>query len=147
MLEKQISFTKKKLFNKLIVRGLITGIIAAVLNNAYAIIYMEVTNFLPPTEINALSISMATFLAAILATFVYFGLTVYSSYPNIAYIVGGIFFLGVSLLAPMSKTLPDGTFTPEGFAGLAVPMHIISGLLILLIIPYFKDFKQPDKNK
>jgi hypothetical protein len=117
--------------------ALISGIIGAILNNVYALFYSSATGFSLPEVINVVSITMASILPVLVGGLLYFGLSRFTPKATLIFIMAGILFTLVSLAGPMQPQLADGTPTPEGFAGLTIPMHIISGAVALLVLPRY----------
>ena len=56
---------------------------------------------------------------------------------TVIFITAGLVFTLVSFAGPLGSSLPDGTPTPDGFAGLTLPMHIVAGLAAVVVIPSF----------
>ena len=117
--------------------GAIAGLAGVLLNNIYSIIYTQLTGISISEFVNITTITLASFLPCLLAGMVYFGLCFYTKNHRVVFIVGTIMFTLYSLLAPLSTTMPDGSPTPPGFAGLTIPMHIISAALLLIILPSY----------
>lgn len=114
--------------------ALIAGITSVVLNNLYSLIYTALTGVSVPEIINVGSITGASVLPALVAGIFYFGLSRITPKATSIFIVSGIAFMLFSLSGPLQSQLPDGRPTPEGFAALTLPMHLISGFVILSVL-------------
>ena len=126
---------------KFFLGGLLAGILGALVNNIYSFLYTSITGFSIPKIIHLGSITSASILLVVVSSLFYFVLAKFSSKAKLIYIIVGIIFMIFSFWAPLSSHLPDGTPTPEGFAGLTLPMHVISGLLAFILIPWHVDRK------
>lgn len=117
--------------------GLIGAVSTALLNNLYSYVYTAVTGFSIPELIGAGAITMASVITALVAAIAYFVLYRFTSKPTLIFVIMGMGLLLISLGGPLQPQLPDGRPTPDGFAGLALPMHLISGLVLLLLLPVY----------
>ena len=124
-------------FREIFTAGLVAGLLAVLLNNFYSYLYTAFTGFRLPELIHIGTVTLASFFSCLLAAIFYFVLAQYTKFPKAAFMtVGGIFML-VSLLGPLTATLPDGSQVPSGFAGLTMPMHLITGICAIIVIPVF----------
>lgn len=121
---------------KLLTTGLISGIIAAVLNIIYMNIHESLTSFTIPEVVNLGSISLASIIPGVFSGLYYFMLRRVSSNKTAfrIFVTTTIVLLGFSLLGPFSTELPDGSLTPNGFVGLTVPMHFICAIIYSLMV-------------
>ncbi|MEE2743810.1 MAG: DUF6069 family protein [Bdellovibrionota bacterium] len=133
---------KEPKVGKFLLGGLLAGFLGALVNNIYSFLYTSITGFSIPKVIHVGSITSASILLVVISSLFYFLLEKFTSKARLIYIIVGVIFLILSFLGPLSSHLPDGTPTPEGFAGLALPMHIISGLLAFILIPWHVDRKE-----
>jgi hypothetical protein len=99
--------------------------------------YTGLTGFSIPEVIHFGSITGASVVPTIIGALCYFGLSRFTSKAKLIFTIAGIAFMLFSFLGPLSPELPDGTPTPEGFAGLTLPMHIIAGLVAVIFIPKY----------
>ena len=132
-----IALSQRSAFLMSLGGGAIAGLAGVLLNNIYSIIYSQLTGISISEYVNITTITLASFLPCLLAGMVYFGLCFYTKNHRVVFIVGAIMFTLFSLLAPLSSTMPDGSPVPPGFAGLTIPMHIISAALLLVILPSY----------
>jgi phosphotransferase system glucose/maltose/N-acetylglucosamine-specific IIC component len=117
--------------------ALIAGVIGAILNNVYGLLYTSLTGVSVPHIIHAGSITMASILPVLIGGLVYFALSRFTAKATLIFVIIGIVFTLISFISPLQPQLPDGTPAPEGFAGLTLPMHIISGVVALWILPRY----------
>ena len=115
----------------------ISGIIGAILNNVYGSLYSSVTGFSLPEVVNVFSITLASILPVLVGGLFYFALSRFTPKATLIFIIVGAVFTFVSLASPLQPQLPDGSPTPGGFAGLTLPMHIISGVVVLYVLPRY----------
>jgi hypothetical protein len=66
-----------------------------------------------------------------MASLFYFALSRFTPKATLIFIIAGVAFTLFSFGGPLQSQLPDGTPTPQGFAGLTLPMHIISGVVVI----------------
>jgi hypothetical protein len=114
-----------------LIGGLIAGVLSAILNNLYSYLYTAFTGVIIPEVINFGSVTGASILPAVVASLFYFILSRFTAKATLIFIIAGIAFTLLSFGGPLQSQLPDGTPTPQGFAGLTLPMHIISGLIVI----------------
>ncbi len=115
--------------------GFIAALSAAVLNNIYNLTYTAITGIDVSAVVNIASITMASFVTILAGTLVYFVLTRVTAKADMIFIIGAVALTLLSLMGPLSPTLPDGSATPSGFAALTIPMHFIAGLACILVLP------------
>ena len=132
-----IAIPQKTAFFMSLGGGAVAGLAGVLLNNIYSILYTQLSGFSFPEFVNITTITLASFLPCTLAGMLYFGLCFYTKNHRVVFIVGTIMFTLLSLLAPFSSTMPDGSPVPPGFAGLTLPMHLISATLLLIILPRY----------
>lgn len=114
-----------------LIGGLIAGILAAIVNNLYSYLYTAFTGVSVPEVINFGSVTGASILPAMVASLIYFALSRISGRATLIFAVIGVVFTLLSFGGPLQDQLPDGSLAPEGFAGLTLPMHIISATVVL----------------
>ena len=137
MTESGINQNKDIDFRNVFTAGLAAGLVGVLLNNFYSYLYTALTGFALPELIHVGTITLASFFSCLFGSIAYFGLTKVTKHPRIAFMfIGGIVTL-VSLAGPLTATMPDGSAVPDGFAGLTIPMHLISGISAIMIIPFF----------
>ena len=123
-------------FLSVLVAGTITALAAALLNALYDLCYTTITGIVLPGSFSIYTVMLASFVPGIIASLIYYGLTFYTAYPRVVFYVGGTVFLLLSLVGPLSPTLPNGQPVPTGFVGLAMPLHVIAGAVILIAMPH-----------
>lgn len=115
--------------------GFVAALLAAALNNIYNLIYTAITGIDVSDVVNIVSVTMASFVPILAGTLVYFVLTRVTAKADIIFMIGAAALILLSLIPPLSSTLPDGSATPSGFAALTIPMHFIAGLACILVLP------------
>ena len=130
-------------FVKTMNTGILTGLAAVLINNAYFMAFYQNTSFNLLDHVNMFAITLASLFPCLIGALIYYGLTYYSEYPKVVYTVSGCVFLILSLLAPFSVFMPDGSPIPPGFRELTLPMHLVTGVLALLVIPNYSLGRQP----
>ena len=121
------------------VRILLAGLAAAGSTTAiclfYKIVYTHYTGFSMDEFVNAGTITLACIAGSALGAMGYFLLSKLMSNPQSVFVFVVFVLMCVSLLVPLSPTLPDRTTTPEDFTMLTLPMHVFAGLIITYLIP------------
>ena len=114
----------------------LAGIISTVLNNIYSLIHAELTGFSIP-EIIHFGFITELLSPTIIGALGYFVLSRFTNKATLIYIstVGVLTIL--SCYGPLQGVLPEGTATPDGFAGPSLPMHFITGLVAIVFIPKY----------
>lgn len=116
--------------------GLLTGIAAILLNNLWGLVAPSLGGAQLPEVINAVSISISSFITAMVAAgSLLISKKLFKSKGAAIYTVVAIVLALASLGPVFTFKLPDGSPAPEGFALLTGPMHIISGALLAFLIP------------
>jgi hypothetical protein len=118
--------------------GLYSGIIAAVINNLYGIIYKNVTG-IKADIINPVSISLSSILPLVIAGLVFYLLASKLKNGSFIFSVTSIVLGLLSLYSSFQPVLPDGTAVPQGFALLSAPMHIVAAICAAVGIPKFSQ--------
>jgi hypothetical protein len=129
------AITQKKTGVKPFLTGaLAAGLIGAVLNNLYSYLYTALTGFSVLEVINFGSVTISSFVPAVLGALFYFVLSRFTAKATRIFVVVGIVLIIASFAGSFMPQLPDGTPTPAGFVGLTLPMHIIAGAVILWVL-------------
>ena len=115
--------------------GLISGGMVAVLNSIWNLIAQSM-GIVPPPNFTV-AIIMASIVPIMFGAIIYFLLRKFILKGTLIFTIVGAIFALVSLSGPMQPQMPDGSPTPEGFAMLTIPMHIVAGGLALWGIPKF----------
>ncbi len=112
------------------------GFAAAVANNAWSLVYTTATGFSLPAVINIATVTLASMLPMLMAGAVFWALTLTVRRAEIWFALGAAIVTVRTLYAgPLSATLPNGQPTPAGFAGLTLPMHLLTGLCAAWLLP------------
>lgn len=127
--------TNKPSFLQALKGGLISGVIAAVLNSIWNIVAQQFGSVAPPNF--AMAVIMASIIPLMVGAIVYFLLVKFTAKGAIIFLVVGIIFTLASMGGPFQTQMPDGSPAPQGFPLLTVPMHIIAGAVALWGIPKF----------
>jgi hypothetical protein len=106
-------------------------------SNIYSLAYSSVTGFSIPQVISFVSITGTSIVPLVIGSLVYFGLSRFTAKATAIYSGAAIVLTLASCLAPLRPTLPDGTPSPVGFAGLTIPMHIVAGIRAVFVTPRF----------
>jgi Family of unknown function (DUF6069) len=127
------STVSKPAFTGYLIGGAVAGVITAVLNNLWNLIYPAIGGVSVPEVINLESVTMMSIVPLLIAAVGYFVLSRFTS--NATPIFQGITI--VLALLSLAGTFSPPMPVPAGFAGLSAPMHIIAGLVGALVIPRF----------
>lgn len=113
--------------------GAVAGFIGAGLNHIWSFIAQAMGSMPPPGF--TVAVTVASVLPVVVGAVFYFVLARYVPKGALIWTVVGVVFMLASCYSPTLPTLPDGTPAPPGFALLAIPMHLISGVVALWGIP------------
>ena len=130
--------TTKPVFVRILLGSITAGAVGVVANNLYNLLYSNITGSGAPEIINFGSVTSGSLMPAVAAGLVYYLLSRFTHRATRVFIIISVVLLILSLfkLANMTE-LSTGVPVPDGFTGLTIPMHIISGLAIVLIVPRF----------
>ena len=129
--------TIKPTFKQAIVGGLISGVIAAPLNEIWDFIAVAFGSIAPPNFMVAVVIS--SIVSLLIGAVLYFLLMKYSKRGRMIFLAVSTVFTLLSLYATMQPVMPDGSATPHGFALLTIPMHLIAGGVAMWGIPKYSN--------
>jgi hypothetical protein len=127
---------------KFVMGGVLAGLITGIINNVWILAFPYVSGIESPGGINAMSVSVLSFVPVFLASLVYYGLSLKSikKGTKIYLIIGIIGFLA-SLYGPLNPDvmtdLIGREIMKEGLALFALPMHVISAASAMLFLPKF----------
>ena len=120
---------------RILLAGLAAGASSTVICLFYKIVYTHYTAFRMDEFVNTGTITLACMAGAALAAMGYFLLSKLMANPQSVFVFVVFILMCVSLLVPLSPTLPDRTTTPEDFTLLTLPMHVFAGIIITYLIP------------
>ncbi len=133
---------------KFTIGGVIAGILSGIINNLYIVVFPLITPFEAPRGIDSMSVTILSFLPMLLAAFVYYAMYSFSQSTGTRnYIIMGITGLVLSMYGPLFPDSLNATLeavgmsysfqVTEGFAFFLIPMHLITAIMALYIIPKF----------
>lgn len=126
---------------KYAIAGAISGLATGFANNIWVFLYPYIFGLDEPPGIDAIAVSGASFIPVLVASFVFYFLTLKSVKKGTRlYIIGGVILFLASLYGPFNPAItgmyPDG-IVPENFALFTIPMHIIVAIGALILVPRF----------
>ena len=98
---------------------------------SYRALYISLTGYHPGDFLSLVAVMGVSVAAGLLAMTVYSFFAWYGPNYRIRFLVWGIGFVLLSLTGPLASTLPDGSPVPDGFAALAIPMHLCTGAICI----------------
>ena len=116
--------------------GLISGVIAAVINGVWNLAAQPLLNIQVPL-IGLVQTTMASILPMLFGGILFFLLAKFTGKGKMTFVVISAVFTIVSLYGTVQPVLPDGTPAPDGFTLLTMPMHLIAGAVAIWGIPKF----------
>jgi hypothetical protein len=126
-------YNKELPFIKSFAAGLVMGFAAIIGNNVWRLFYAFNYHLSVPLFINFENITFLSLGACFSASIYYFLISKILKRPFIVYSISILVFVFISILLPAQALLPDGSPKPEGFLGLTIPMHFITGLSAIYI--------------
>ena len=115
--------------------GLVAAALAAAANLGWRAAFSSVTGHPLPPAIDALSVAVASTLPVLLGAGIYLLLARSFAIATPLYALGAIAVAVASCVATFTPVLPDGTPAPPEFPTLAIPMHLIAGVIAAVITP------------
>jgi hypothetical protein len=124
---------------KAFLHGIIAGVLAAAAGIVYFTIYQNTLGTEFDKVVNGRSIAGASVFGCMLMAIAYWLLERFNK-ENLKGIVNIVIALVsfVSILSPISMSLPLDIKNPELFPGLVVPMHFFPALAFFCLVPFFK---------
>ena len=123
---------------KFLIRGIIAGVLTAVAGIVYQMVYENALFLDFSLVINPGSIAGASIFGCVLMALGYWLLEL-SKKPNLKgwlnVLITVLSFL--SILGPLSMSLPLEVEFPEMFPGLAIPMHFFPAMIFFSLNPFF----------
>lgn len=125
---------------RLIIHGLVAGLLAAIGGIIYFYLYQEALGTAFDPVINVGSIAGASIFGCILMTAGYAVLLKLNKESLIGWFNLAILVLSfLSIVGPIGMSLPLDIGSPELFPGLVVPMHFFPALAFLAAYPLFSN--------
>lgn len=106
-------------------------------NESYRAMYMTFSGYHTGDFLSFPMVAAVSVTAGLLAMVVYSFFAWYGPNYRIRFLVWGIGFVLLSLTGPLASNLPDGNPVPDGFAALAIPMHVVTGAICLFMMLRF----------
>ena len=131
-----MSSSAKKL-PKYIVGGVIAGLIVVVLNILWYFLYETFTGIPPAPIITVTGILFSSLIPPILAGVAYWFVSKKFKMGTVVFTIGTAVLVLLSCIPLFMDTLPGSIPIPLGFKTLALPMHLIAGIVTLIAIPYW----------
>lgn len=126
--------------NKLIIRAVVSGILASITGICYQLAYESALNCNFSKIINPISITMASIIGTILMTFGYW---ILGKLKLEKYQLWYLFLINIlsiaSIIGPMGSTLPLDIENPELFPGLIAPLHLFPALSFITLSTSIKN--------
>ncbi|MFN8488305.1 MAG: DUF6069 family protein [Caldilineaceae bacterium] len=120
-------------FTSYLLGGIAAGVVTAVLNNLWNLIYPAIGGVSAPEVVNLTSITLASILPLLIAAVGYFILARYAKNPTPVFQGVTIALALLTIAGSLNPPMP----VPDGFVGLSAPMHVIAGLVGAFVIPRF----------
>ena len=127
------SSASKPAFMSYLIGGAVAGIVAAILNNLWNLLYPAMGGVSAPEVINLGSVTLMSIVPLLLAAVGYFVLSRFVNNATTLFQAITIVLALLSLFGTFNPPMP----VPAGFAGLSGPMHVIAGLVGAFVIPRF----------
>lgn len=123
---------------KLLVHGVVSGLLSGIAGVVYLNIYQEALGTDYGQIINTGSIMGATVFACMLMTLAYATLIKLNK-QNLRPVLNSLIAIlsFASIIGPIGMSLPLTIESPELFPGLVVPMHFFPALAFFAIYPFF----------
>lgn len=115
--------------------GALAAAIAVAGNLWWHSAFTRVTGYPRPTLITPEAIVGATMASVLLAAGIYLLLSRALVIATPLYVLGSVAVAAATMVAPLTPVMPDGSLTPDGFAHLAMPMHLWAGISAALTVP------------
>lgn len=126
-------------FSKALLSGALTGIVAAVINIVYDVIFRSITRYMPAEEFNFFSITLASMIVLTLLGIMFF---LFIRYLNASAFTVALIIIIIACICLTAFLHADKTEPPlYGNHGLIAGFTLLSGLLALILLPYF--YKHP----
>ncbi|WPP52598.1 hypothetical protein [Catalinimonas niigatensis] len=125
-----------------LIAGVVAGVLAAIINNIYHLTYSGVTGVEVPQVINVLTVSFASLIPLVLASLAYYFLAENTKQPTVIFVIMTIFLTICSMGMMAVPVFPNRDAVPEGFYGLALPMHFIAGGIAAIFIPQYVAYRE-----
>jgi len=104
--------------------ALIVGAVLALVNNAWVLVFTNVSGFSVQQMINPFSVTMMSVVPMIIAALAFFVLQRVGARGERLYLVATVVLGLLSTWGSFTVPMPDGSATPLNFTLLSVPMHL-----------------------
>jgi hypothetical protein len=129
-----------------LIHGLAAGVLSGLAGVVYLTIYQELYYVDYSMIINSGAIIGASIIACVLMSIVYFFLEKLKKVSLFGIANLGFMLISfLSIIPPMTMSLPLEVDFPELFPGLVIPMHFFPVMLFFGISPFFNKYFTPDK--
>ncbi len=123
-----------------LIHGLVAGLLSGLAGAAYLTIYQELYYVDYSSIINSASIIGASIIACVLMSIMYFFLEKVKKVNLFGIANLGFMLISfLSIIPPMTMSLPLEVDFPELFPGLVIPMHFFPAMMFLGIVPFFNQ--------
>lgn len=116
--------------------GLLAAALAAASNLVWRAWFTPLTGYEVPEHLGVLPVVLASVLSVLLAAGIYLLLSRALTIATPLYILGSLAVAAATCVAPLAPVLPDGAPVPEGFPLLAIPMHMLAGVMAAFVVPW-----------
>lgn len=132
--------TKKPTTGGTFLRTLVAAVAAALINNAYSIVYTTATGFAIPDVINPISVTIFSVAPVIFGGIVYWIASRFSTgVANVGLFIGTIVLFVLFTIPSFAETIQvPGSApipAPEGFSWLSFGLHFAGPIMLLLLVP------------
>ena len=121
-------------FSKALLAGALTGIVAAILNSVYSIIFRSITRYFPAEEFGFFQIIFASIIVLIVIGIIYYGIVKIAGPATFAIVLIVLAAAAVCITAFVHANKTETAF--YGNHGLIAGFTIICGILALTLMPY-----------
>jgi hypothetical protein len=115
--------------------GVLAAMLAAAGNLSWRAVAPGVTGYAVPAVLDPLSVSVASVGSVLLAAGIYLLLSRALVIATPLYMAGCVIVAAASSVAALVPVMPDGSPAPAGLAPIAIPMHMLAGVVAALVVP------------
>jgi hypothetical protein len=121
-------------FKHLAVAAITVGVVLALVNNAWVLVFTNASGFSVPQMINPFSVTMMSVIPMLVAAVAVFLLQRAGARGLRLYMIGTVVLGLLSTWGSFTVPMPDGSATPLNFTILSVPMHL-TAIVAAVMIP------------